>query len=177
MDFKKVMRLLQDFFEEQEMETALIGGFALAAHGIPRATVDLDFLAEEACQGRIVRFLESLGYETLSRSRALSNHDHPMPSLGRVDFLYVGRETAEEIFRQGIRVPILTDRTILVAKPEHLVALKLFAKAANPGRFYREMEDIGQLCRLDGIDHEEVRGYFEKYGCLEEYEKLTQGGG
>jgi len=29
MDFKKVMRLLQDFFEEQKIETALIGGGSL----------------------------------------------------------------------------------------------------------------------------------------------------
>jgi len=171
------MRLLQDFFEEQEIETALIGGFALAAHGIPRATADLDFLAEEDSQPRIVSFLESRGYETFSRSRAFSCHDHPIPSLGRIDFLYAGLETAREIFRKGVRVPVLTDRTVLVARPEHLIALKLFARAANPGRFHREMDDIRQLCRLDGIDHAEVRGYFEKYGRVEEYDELTRGSG
>jgi len=54
------------------------------------------------------------------------------------------------------------------------------ASRSAPGRwkadrYSREMDDIRQLCLLEGVDQDEVRGYFEKYGCPEDYERLTRG--
>ncbi len=43
MDLKRVMEQLLGKFGEEGIDCASIGGFALAALGIPRATVDLDF--------------------------------------------------------------------------------------------------------------------------------------
>ena len=44
MDFESVLgRILQEF-EQRQIRYGVIGGFALAALGVPRTTMDLDFL-------------------------------------------------------------------------------------------------------------------------------------
>jgi hypothetical protein len=63
----------------------VVGAFGLHAYGVTRATLGLDLVTGEAAQPATVRFLESLGYETLHRSTGYSSHVHALPSLGRVD--------------------------------------------------------------------------------------------
>ena len=48
MDFERVLRDLVADFTEREIRYALIGGFALGALGLPRATMDIDFLVARA---------------------------------------------------------------------------------------------------------------------------------
>jgi hypothetical protein len=38
----------------------------------------------------------------------------------------------------------------------------------------REIADLQYLLKLPGLDSEEIRGYFEKYGQMEKYFELTQ---
>jgi hypothetical protein len=44
MNFKKIFQLLIDFFEQEKIDYALIGAFALKAYGYVRATQDVDFI-------------------------------------------------------------------------------------------------------------------------------------
>ncbi len=44
MDFKLVTEKLLTAFNEHDIHYALIGGLALGAWGVPRGTVDMDFL-------------------------------------------------------------------------------------------------------------------------------------
>ena len=126
-------------------------------------------------QERVVRFLESLGYETLYRSKGFSNHVHPLASLGRVDFVYVEGETADKLFSGTKRIMISETISVPVVRPEHLIALKIFAMKNDPERTFREMADIQQLLNLtsQSVDIDEVKGYFEKYGQLEKFYELT----
>ncbi|MGQ9623624.1 MAG: nucleotidyl transferase AbiEii/AbiGii toxin family protein [Candidatus Caldatribacteriaceae bacterium] len=54
MDFRTVFEKVVQDFHDSKIRYALIGGFALGLWGIPRATVDLDFLItkEGYAQGR-----------------------------------------------------------------------------------------------------------------------------
>ena len=174
MNFENVLRFLTDFLDKEGIDHALIGGFALGAYGVSRATVDLDMITHLDNRDTIVEFLESLGYETLARSEAFSNHEHPIPDMGRIDFLYVSADTAETILEEALVHPIFSNERIKVVKPEHLIALKLFSASADPNRYHREMEDIRSLMATETIDREEVRRYFEKYSSLEELEKLLE---
>jgi hypothetical protein len=47
-----------------------------------------------------------------------------------------------------------------VVKPEHIVALKVFAMKNNPERALREMADIKELLRFNEINMKEVQEYF-----------------
>lgn len=173
MNFKAALEELLDFFARERIDFALIGAFALHAYGYVRATQDVDFLARGKDQEKIVRFLETLGYETLHCSKGFSNHVHQLASLGRIDLVYVGGNTADSIYAGTRPLLILDGLLIPVVRPEHLIALKVFAMKNDPKRSFREMADIQQLMRVPGIHMEEVRSYFERYGLLEKYHDLT----
>lgn len=172
MKFRRTLELLVSFFEKHRMDYALIGAFALHAYGYVRATADLDVLVRSEAQKALISFLESLGYETLAVSQGFSNHVHPLEGLGRVDFVYVSGKTADEIFSSIQYRVALGKRDLPVVKPEHLIALKVFAMKNDPSRTFREMADLEYLMRLDGIDLEEVRRIFAHYGLEERYEQL-----
>jgi hypothetical protein len=173
MGFKKVFQLLIDFFEREGIDYALIGALSLKAYGYIRATQDVDFIVRQEDQGKIIAHLESLGFETLYSSTGYSNHMHPLSGLGRIDCVYVKGATAERIFNESRRILILGDLTLPVVRPEHIVALKVFAMKNNPERALREMADIKELLNLQEINLPEVREYFEKYGLLERYYELV----
>ena len=174
MDFGKILGALVTFLEREGFRFAAIGAFGLHAYGLSRATLDLDLATEEAAQPQLVAFLESLGYETLHRSPGYSNHLHPQPDLGRVDFVYVSGETSRLLFGDGGTVLRLGGRNVPVPRPEHLAAMKIHAMKNDPSRTLQEMADIQFLLRLPEIDYEEVRGYFERSGLLDRYLEIKR---
>ena len=176
MNLKGVLTNLIRFFAREKIDFALIGAFALKAYGYVRATQDVDFLVKGEAQEKIILFLETLGYETLYRSKGFSNHLHRLAGLGRIDFVYIEGETARMIFSGTKPLLVLEDLFIPVVRPEHLIALKVFAMKNDPKRSFREMADIQHLLELPGIDRDEVRGYFEKFGQLERFDELTREG-
>jgi len=174
MKFKDVFQYLIRFFNQERIDYALIGAFALKAYGYVRATQDVDFLVRRNDKSRIIDFLESLGYETLHRSAGFSNHLHSIRNLGRIDFVYVEGDTADSILSDAKSLLVLDDVSIPVVRVEHLIALKVFAMKNDPSRSFREMADIQHLLGIPGIDRDEVRIYFEKYGLMEKYYELTE---
>ena len=142
-----------DFFKREKIDYALIGAFALKAYGYMRATADIDFIVRQKDQAKIIAHLESLGFETVYSSSGYSNHVHPLSGSGRIDFVYVKGDTAESIFNETKRLLVLGN-----------IAMK-----NDPDRALKEMADIKELLNLPGIDLQEVRKYFEKYGQMERY--------
>jgi len=176
VDFGKVLEALADFFKKENCRYAIAGAFALHAYGLSRATGDLDFVVSSECRVKIVAFLESLGYETIYVSSGYSNHVHPLPAMGRVDFIYPRGATADMIFnnlKASLKYQVVT---IPVPRPEHIAAMKIFSMKNDPSRTFQEMADIQFLLGLPGINQEEVRGYFEKYGLLTKYYEIKEKG-
>jgi hypothetical protein len=173
MDYAKTLELVLDFFRAKGFDYALIGGFALNVYGLARNTDDIDFLLRNQDGPETVSFLESLGYQTLSRTEAFSNHEHSLKGFSRIDFLYVTGDTADTMFRETREVPLSSWGNVRIVKPEHLIALKLFSSVSNPERAALDKEDIAHLLRLKELDHNEIRKYFKKYSnlkLLEEFE-------
>ncbi len=173
MNIKAIFQSLIGFFKQAGIDYALVGAFALKAYGYLRATEDVDFLLRGAYQSRVIAYLESLGYETIYRSAGYSNHVHPLAKLGRIDFIYVEGETADIMLSEAKPLLLIDDISVRVVKAEHLIALKVFAMKNDPERSFKEMADLQYLLRLPGLDPEEIRGYFEKYGQMEKYDELT----
>jgi len=174
LNIKTIFQSLMGFFQQAKIDYALVGAFALKAYGYLRATEDVDFLVRGAHQSRIIAYLESLGYETIYRSAGYSNHVHPLANLGRIDFIYVEGETADIILSEARPLLVLDDISVPVVRTEYLIALKVFAMKNDPERSFREMADLQYLLKLPGLDLEEIRGYFEKYGQMEKYDELTK---
>ncbi len=174
MDFNRVLTLITENLEEKDYLYAVIGGVGLAAYGMPRTTFDLDFVAESRAQEDIVRFLESKGYETLHRSSGYSNHEHPDPDFGRIDFVYIKGDTARRLFESVREVEGSSGYRMPVPHPEHLIAMKVLAMKNDPKRVFREMEDIRFLMDLNEVDQNKVRQYFEKHRLVERFHELEE---
>ncbi len=173
MDFERVLELVGGFLDTDRFSYAIIGAFGLHAYGLTRATSDLDFVTEAEAQPNLVSFLVSKGYETLYVSPGYSNHSHSDPSLGRVDFVYVGGETGRRLF-EGCREFPLGGRMVRVPRPEHLAAMKVQAMKNDPSRTLQEMADIRFLLALPGIDEEQIRVYFERAGLRDKYDEIKR---
>lgn len=176
MNFENVFEVVAGFLEGQKRRYAVIGGVALVAYGLPRTTLDLDFIVESTVQDDLIRFLESRGYETRHRSTGYSNHRHPdYDDWGNLDFVYIGNETSEALFPAcrivtgpgGIRMP--------VPKPEHLAALKVQAIKNDPARALQDLADIRYLLHLPGVDRIQIKDYFDRQGLGGRFDEVDQG--
>ena len=160
------------FLDARGIRWALIGGLAMQAYGLSRATQDVDLVLEAAARDAVVAFMESLGYETLHVSAGFSNHLHADRGWGRVDFAYVDAPTAERLWATARQLADGHGRTLTVPSPEHLIAMKVHAAKNDPARTLREMADIEHLLRQPGVDPQAARGYFEAAGLLRWYDEL-----
>jgi hypothetical protein len=174
LDFGNVLGVVSGFLEEKGFRYAVIGGVALASYGLHRSTLDLDLAVESAAQDEIVRFLESLGYRTLHRSSGYSNHRHPDPRLGSLDFVYVGGDTSRSLFEGLRRLAGPRGLQIPLPRPEHLVALKVVAMKNDPTRRSQDLADIRFLLQLPGTDRHEIKGYFDRHGMSEQFDELEK---
>lgn len=174
IDFQTQLTTLSRFLDERDYRHALIGALALAAYGLARTTLDLDLAVEASGQDDVVRFMESNGYETLHRSEGYSNHLHPDPERGRVDFVYLDPRTADALFSSTRSFPGPEGTAILVPRPEHLAAMKVVATKNDPSRTLQDLADVRFLLELPGVDRAEIRGYFEKHGLKHLFDELER---
>lgn len=172
MDFARVFGQVASFLDERGFPCALAGALGLHAYGHSRATFDLDLVTSVAAREPLVRFLEGLGYATLHASAGYSNHTHADAEWGAVDVVYVDEGTAALLFPRCAPRLRLGERDALVPRAEHLVAMKVQAMRNDPSRLLQDLADVQYLLGLPEIDRGEVRGYFEKAGMLEWYDKL-----
>jgi hypothetical protein len=114
------------------------------------------------------------GFVTVHRSSGYSNHRHPERSRGRVDVMYVRGVTADKLFASANELRGPGGRAILVPKPEHLIAMKVQAMKDAPERTWQDLVDIAYLLRLEGVNQDEARGYFEKAGLEERWHELAR---
>jgi hypothetical protein len=163
-----VARLL----DEHGHPYAVVGALALHAWGQSRATFDLDLVTASAAQADLVNLLQTLGYETLHLSPGYSNHQHKDADWGGIDVVYVDAETAARLFPACPLRLKLGDREAPVPRAEHLAAMKVQAMRNDPSRLLPDLADVQYLLRLPGTDRAEVRGYFEKAGLLDWYDRL-----
>jgi hypothetical protein len=105
-------------------------------------------------------------------SPGYSNHQHPDADWGGVDFVYVDEQTAALLFPSCPRRLRLGKREAPVPRAEHLAAMKVQAMRNDPSRLLQGLADVEYLLRLPGTDRAEVKGYFERAGLVEWYDRL-----
>lgn len=88
-DFRELLALLN----AHEVEYIIVGAYALAFHGAPRFTADLDILvkADPENSQRIIQALEEFGFKSISLTSEDFQHPDKVVQLGvppvRVDIL------------------------------------------------------------------------------------------
>lgn len=136
---------------------ALIGGLALAAHNVVRATRDVDFLVAAEDADRVHQILAGLGYTCHHRSQDAANYTRGEDAL---DLLYAHRPEARRLLASARERDTGIGR-LRVLDAEGLVAFKLQAWVNDPARG-RDLDDIRALLRNNAgtLDMVRVRQYF-----------------
>ena len=143
---------------------ALIGGLALAAHQVVRATRDVDFLADADDADRLHEILLALGYRCVHRSEDAANYLREDEGL---DLLYAHRPVARRLLSEAVEHKTAMG-PMRVISAEGLIGFKLQALVNNPSRS-RDLEDIRALLRAQRgrLNIDEVREYFAMFDRVE----------
>lgn len=151
-------------FARNSTEPALIGGLAVVAHRVVRATKDVDFLLEAEAADKVHDALLDLGYQCLYRSEDAANYVRASEGL---DLLYAHRPLARRLLAQAStrETPMGRMRIISV---EGLIGFKLQA-FVNDATRTRDLDDIRALLNvhLTSLDMDEVREYFALFNKQE----------
>ena len=146
MDFERVLRDLVSDFSEREVPYAMIGGFALGALGIPRATIDLDFLVARDALPQVDEIMQLRGYRLQFRSENVSHFVSDSAPLGQVDFLHAFRVISTGMLQRALELPAFAGSLqIRTLRPEDIIGLKVQALTNDPRRERRDLVDVELL--------------------------------
>ena len=157
-------------FARIETEPALIGGLAVVAHRVVRATQDVDFLVEAEAANKVHDALLDLGYQCLHRSEDAANYVRTTEGL---DLLYAHRPLARRLLAQASDRDTPMGR-LRVISVEGLIGFKLQGYVNDSTRT-RDLDDIRALVKVHGasLDLAQLREYFLLFDRLELFNELT----
>ena len=108
-------------FADIGTQAALIGGLAVVAHQVVRATKDVDFLVEIEAAEKIHTALLNLGYQCLYRSENAANYVRAVEGL---DLLYAHRPLARRLLAHALERDTPMGRMRIISV-EGLIGFKL----------------------------------------------------
>ena len=160
--------------KRQHFRVALTGSYALAFHGVQRASEDVDFLVEAAGAAPLHEALTEAGARCVHRSEDAANYGATL-GLAPLAIVYAWREPAREMLDRAlprllrgvrVRVPVID--------AEALIGMKLQALADSPADRAQEEADIRALLARRGatLDLGVVRDYFRRVGREPDLDRL-----
>jgi len=157
LDLIAELEALVGSFERGDVEYALCGGLAVAVHGHPRATMDIDVLVRAEHLVSAIQVARGLGFDLPARKmvfglragtpremQRVSKLDPETNELISLDLLIVG-PGLEEAWDGRIVVP-WRERDITIVSRVGLVAMKRLA-----GR----PQDLADIATLEGTDDDD----------------------
>lgn len=177
MNFSKVLAELCGRLDAAEVRYALIGGFAMALRGAPRATLDLDFLLLLDDLEKAQAIFGELGYRREFHSANVSHYTGSGPEWGRVDILHAFRGPSLGMLERAERIRIDAELTLPVAQVEDIVGLKIQALTNDVSRALGDWNDILLLVAAAGrerqaFDWELVADYLRLFGLEDRLPEL-----
>ncbi|OGC24265.1 hypothetical protein A2291_06150 [candidate division WOR-1 bacterium RIFOXYB2_FULL_42_35] len=177
MDFESIFRVLLEDFKKNNIDFALIGGFAISALGQQRTTQDIDFLIPQEELYKIKKILTMYGYELIHESEDVANFAARIKQLGRVDFLLAHRKYTKAMLKRAQNKDFLNGKfRTKVVTPEDLIGLKIQAITNNPERYHQDMADIENLLKanLKNINWQAIEEYFIIFKKEDELKSLRE---
>ncbi len=168
MPLKEALLNLNQLLVDAKIDHALIGGFALAVHGINRATGDIDILIDESNKESVLVTLKANGYSLSTMTPEVLHLDGPV----RLDILLARRPISREMLARA--KPELLAK-IKVVGAEDLIGLKIQAIANNPKRALQDKADIQALAtRYPDLDHQKIKFYADFFSMWPQIEGLLK---
>jgi hypothetical protein len=141
------LRRLRDALEASRVEYGLCGGLAMAVHGYPRATIDIDLIVRDDDVERVLSIAEGIGFQIRAlpmrfsggklRIRRITKLDASDGSALMLDLLILGEEL-EHVWDDLQRLR-WEGSEISVVSREGLIALKRLRSSAQ------DLADIERL--------------------------------
>jgi hypothetical protein len=178
MDLERVLRELAERFREREVRYGLTGGYAVAIHGHPRTTVDLDFLVDRVDLEKVDQILRDMGYEIVHRSENVSQFASSQGDLGEIDFIHAFRKASMKMLERAAPAKLFPEGPpVVVLRVEDVIGLKIQAVANAPHRRLHDLADIQHLVGVhrDSLDWELVEEYCALFDMMEIAVKLKAG--
>lgn len=175
VDFELVLKKLLAEFDRDQIRYAVIGGFALAVLGVPRQTMDLDFLVHRGDLAKLDARLASLGYKRVFQTENVSQYQHDDGVWGALDFVHAFREVSLAMLQRAKEYPVFgATQCIKAATAEDVIGLKVQAMCNDITRGAQERADIERLMRHYGkrLDWERIGEYYALFGLGEEAQNL-----
>jgi hypothetical protein len=177
MDFERVVRTLLGDLEREGIRYGAIGGFALGALGVPRATTDMDFLVHREDLERLHQLFTRLGYQRFVQTENVSHYRHAQDAWGSIDVLHAFRTVALAMLERARSYPIFGGtQAIKVLQAEDVIGLKVQAMANDPLRRAQEAADIEALMTRygKGLDWDRIQEFYKLFELGEEARHLWE---
>ena len=141
----------------------------MVAHGVVRATEDLDFLVDLREGDSLDACMRGMGFERLYRSEDAANY---VRGALRVDFLFAHRPISLQLLSDARAVEVF-GQPLRVVDAEGIIGLKLQALTNDPTRA-QDVSDIRELLRIhvSTLDLARVQHFFrlfDREGDLEQW--------
>jgi len=155
----------------------VVGGWAINLLGMPRTTLDFDFMIFEDEFDVLASSLQKLGYRQVIKTslyaRFQSEENNILPYI---DCLFADEGTYDKIVSSGKKVDLFGTEFILPTVL-HIIAMKLHAvKHGEAHRFAKDYNDILALIEIHGLDTSpgsEFAEMCDKYANREIYRRIS----
>jgi len=177
MDFALVFKFLSETLKRENIDFALIGGFALQAAGVTRTTLDIDMLILSSDSPKIKKIMLAHGYELIHESEDVLNFVSKKFELGRVDFLIAHRKYSLAMLQRAEEKPVFQGKVIIkVLKAEDQIGLKVQSSSNDPKRYHQDMADIRSLVdnNYEKLDMKILDEYFTLFNRQSELEEIRK---
>lgn len=149
-----------------EISFALIGGFALAAHGVVRATQDIDLLVDGAKKADAQAALVHAGFKVVRATEEVAHFSN----RGQLDIIFANRESTQNMLKRARRI---NDFPVPVVSAEDIIGLKIQAYKNDSKREFQDKADIQALIYgCANLDFQLVKIYADMFGEWAFIEKL-----
>jgi len=170
-----IFTFLATLFKKHEIQSVLVGGYALIVNNVQRMTFDIDFMVTAKDCRKIEPDLIEAGYSILSRQEAFVQFKGEKIGLRDLDFLITDKETLEKIITQGKKT-IIAGEEFYVPSPIHLIMMKVHFISGNRKREIKDLPDIVQLLEANAIDplSKEIREIFDRFQEHDLYKRIVK---
>lgn len=177
MEFAVVIEQVIGKLDQASIRYALIGGFAMAMHGIQRATIDLDFILMLEDLEKADEAFRQSGYRRVFKSENVSHYSGSEPELGRIDILHAFRGPSLSMLDRAERIQVTPKASLPVVQIEDLIGLKIQAAHIDPARVTADWSDIRLMVESSSLanrslDWELIRDYLEIFDSGERIAEL-----
>ena len=158
MTLRDALEKAHQVLQDGGVDHALVGGFALAAHGVARTTNDIDFLVGESQKEMAKNVLTSCGWVIELETAEVIHFAGP----SNLDLLIARRPLSQEML---VESRVAAFKGIKCVSAEGIIGLKIQAYKNDPTREFQDRADIQSLiAKFPNLRWDKVREFADLFG-------------